>query len=201
MLSSALGSKSAVFYFKKEVCMYTTSSSITLGKLILLKAQYRENFAGLRVELQAAPCLPCSKLGVKRGHCATIPLSLSIAAVEASSYWGRRGHCGGCFAAATSILLFLVVYFLWEVAQRPWPLFLCSFPAKKGGIYDDDTYAASEAIFGLLRLCFSYPRQPDSIISKVGLVLRLVCSFSVGCSSLNLFFVVSTWGASEVIDR
>ena len=27
--------------------------------------------------------MPCSKLGVKRGHCATIPLSLSIAAVEA----------------------------------------------------------------------------------------------------------------------
>ena len=60
--------------------------------------------------------------------------------------------------------------------------------SKKGGIYDDDTYAASEAIFGLLRLCFSYPRQPDSIISKVGLVLGF-SAHSVGCSSLNLFFV------------
>ena len=45
--------------------------------------------------------------------------------------------------------------------------------------------------FGLLRLCFSYPRQPDSIISKVGLVLGF-SAHSVGCSSLNLFFVVST---------
>ena len=67
--------------------------------------------------------------------------------------------------------------------------------SKKGGIYDDDTYAASEAIFGLLRLCFSYPRQPDSIISKVGLVLGF-SAHSVGCSSLNLFFVF-LWSQRE----
>ena len=131
-----------------------------------------------------APCLPCSKLGVKRGHCATIPLSLSIAAVEAE-------YIVAIEAGEATLRRLLLLFLVYEVAQRPWPLFLCSFPAKKGGIYDDDTYAASEAIFGLLRLCFSYPRQPDSIISKVGLVLGF-SAHSVGCSSLNLFFVVST---------
>ena len=61
--------------------------------------------------MQAAPCLPCSKLGVKRGHCATIPLSLSIAAVEAE-YILVAIEAGEATVEAALLLLLLYSFFL-----------------------------------------------------------------------------------------
>ena len=115
-----------------------------------------------------APCLPCSKLGVKRGHCATIPLSLSIAAVEAE-------YVVAIEAGEATLRRLLLLFLVYEVAQRPWPLFLCSFPAKKG--VHDDTFAADglrgrggrRRSWPLEAIICSYPWQSDSIISKVGL--------------------------------
>ena len=52
--------------------------------------------------------MPCSKLGVKRGHCATIPLSLSIAAVEAVV----AIEAGEATVEAALLLLLLYCFFL-----------------------------------------------------------------------------------------
>ena len=98
--------------------------------------------------------MPCSKLGVKRGHCATIPLSLSIAAVEAEYVVAiEAGE-----ATLLRRLLLLLLFLVYEVAQRPWPLFLCSFPAKKGGYMmilmrrTASEAAEADVVLGLSRL-------------------------------------------------
>ena len=175
--------------------LYNTRKAYTTQGSVYREKQQQQNFAGLRVELQAAPCLPCSKLGVKRGHCATIPLSLSIAAVEAE-YILVAIEAGEATVEAALLLLLLYSFFLlytsYEKQLRGHGLyFFVHFQQKKGVYMMMILMRPPRPFFGLLRLCFSYPRQPDSIISKVGLVLGF-SAHSVGCSSLNLFFVVST---------
>ena len=175
--------------------LYNTRKAYTTQGSVYREKQQQQNFAGLRVELQAAPCLPCSKLGVKRGHCATIPLSLSIAAVEAE-YILVAIEAGEATMEAALLLLLLYCFFLlytsYEKQLRGHGLyFFVHFQQKKGVYMMMILMRPPRPFFGLLRLCFSYPRQPDSIISKVGLVLGF-SAHSVGCSSLNLFFVVST---------
>ena len=176
--------------------LYNTGKAYTTQGSVYREKQQQQNFAGLRVELQAAPCLPCSKLGVKRGHCATIPLSLSIAAVEAEYVYQQllrparplwRLLCCCYFYTAFSCCILLM-----RSSSEAMAFISLFISSKKKGVYMMMILMRPpRPFFGLLRLCFSYPRQPDSIISKVGLVLGF-SAHSVGCSSLNLFFVVST---------
>ena len=76
-----------------------------------------------------APCLPCSKLGVKRGHCATIPLSLSIAAVEAEYVVAIEA------GEATLRRLLLLLFLVYEVSSSEAMAFISLFiSSKKGGM-------------------------------------------------------------------
>ena len=118
--------------------LYNTRKAYTTQGSVYREKQQQQNFAGLRVELQAAPCLPCSKLGVKRGHCATIPLSLSIAAVEAE-YILVAIEAGEATVEAALLLLLLYSFFLlytsYEKQLRGHGLYFFVHFQQKKGVY------------------------------------------------------------------